>query len=128
MIRLVRLYEIDDVWPHLLEGFAEACRRCGDDVSTWHLQMWLRRSDALLFVTDGIKAGLIVRPEQWGEERVARVLSCTGRDMQEWLTDAIGSDVWRAHLGDLPIIFEGREGWKRAIPNARVLRVVYRIN
>lgn len=127
-LRLVRTHEVDDVWPALREGMEEACRRCGDDVTAWHLLAWVRASNALLFVTEGVTAGIIMRAEQWGNEMVARVIACAGRDLDDWLGDVLAPDaVWRQYLGDLPMVFEGRPGWGRVIKDAKVLRVVYRV-
>jgi hypothetical protein len=129
VICLVPVADIDKVWPALMDGIAEACRRCGDDVTPWHLLSWCRRSDALLFVAwDGeVKAGLVVRPEQWGAEQVLRILTATGHEIDKWLPELEASDDWQKFVGNLPVIFEGRPGWQRKIPKARVQRVVYRM-
>lgn len=129
-IHLVPVADVDGIWPHLQSGMAEACNRCGDDITPWHLLSWCRRSDALLFVwfaDEEIKAGLVVRPETWGKEQVLRILALTGHDIDEWLPWLEACDVWKTYVGDLPIIFEGRKGWERKVPNASVLRVVYRM-
>lgn len=129
MIRLCPVTDIDRVWPLLLDGMVEACRRFGDDISAWHLLQWCRRSDALLFcwfADEDIKAGIVVRPEQWGKEQVLRVLALTGHDMDEWAPHLGTCKEWQKFVGDMPIIFEGRPGWQRVLPGVRVLRTVYR--
>ena len=131
MIRLVPAGEVDQVWPEIAEGMREACRRCGDDVSAWHLFSWVRRSDALLFaaMADGsIKAALVVRPEQWGGRQVLHILALTGWDIDRWLPELAAHRDWPDMLDIQTVIFEGREGWKRKLPQARVVRSIYEVD
>lgn len=129
MICLVPVGEIDRVWPALNDGMTDGCRRCGDDLTAWDLFSQCRRSDALLFVwfDNEIKAGLVVRPEQWGTEQVLRILMLTGHEIDKWLPQLEACDDWKKFVGNLPVIFEGRLGWQRKMPKARVLRVVYKL-
>jgi hypothetical protein len=131
MIRLVPVAEVDQVWPAIAEGMAEACRRCGDDVTPWHLFSWVRRSDALLFVAtadEQIKAALVVRPEQWGGRNILRILALTGWDIDRWLPELAAHRDWPDALDATSVVFEGREGWKRKLPKARVVRSIYEVD
>jgi len=134
VIRLVPAGEVDQVWPDIAEGMKEACRRCGDDVSVWHLFSWVRRSDALLFIAaadigpEESQAALVVRPEQWGGRPVLRILALTGWDIDRWLPELAAHRDWPDMLGAKTVIFEGREGWKRKLPQARVVRSIYEVD
>lgn len=111
-----------------MPGFQRALERYGEDISVVHILTWLRSSAAFLFVTEGVKCGVVVRAEQWGPERVLRILAITGHDIEEWLPGLVRSDEWKAYLGDMPIVFEGRKGWERVIPNVKVIRTLYRLD
>jgi hypothetical protein len=129
-IRLVALHEIDAVWPLVAEGMKEACRRSGDDLTTWFLLQSVRRGDALLFVAiaDGLlKAALMCRPEVWAERRVLRILALAGADMEAWLPALMAERNWRDALDVEAVVFEGRPGWQRVIKNARVVRATYEV-
>jgi hypothetical protein len=129
-IRLVALHEIDAVWPLVADGMKEACRRSGDDLTTWFLLQSVRRGDALLFVAiaDGLlKAALVCRPEVWAERRVLRILALAGADMEAWLPALMAERNWRDALDVEAVVFEGRQGWQRVIKNARVVRATYEV-
>lgn len=130
-IHLVPTHEIDRVWPLLAEGMTEACRRGGDDLTPWHMFSQCRRSEALLFIAiadEEVKAGLVVRPEQWGNRQVLRILALCGWGIDVWLPWVTEYRDWPKHLDIKSVVFEGREGWKRVVPKARVLRTVYEVD
>jgi hypothetical protein len=130
LIHLVPLNEVDRVWPLLSEGLVEACRRGGDDLTAFDMLAQCRTGKAMLFVAladEEVKAGMVVRPELWGDRQVLRILALTGWGMDVWLPWLLGWD-WPKQVGIKTVIFEGREGWKRMVPNARVLRTVYEVD
>jgi hypothetical protein len=130
VIELVPVHAVDHVWPLIADGMQEACRRSGDDLTPWFLLQACRRSDALLFVAsagDAVKAGLVCRPEQWGGKQVLRVLALTGWEMDAWLPALKSHRQWPAALDIKSVVFEGREGWKRLLPEARVVRSIYEV-
>jgi hypothetical protein len=129
-VRLVALHEVDALWPLLAEGMKEACRRSGDDLTTWFLLQSVRRGDALLFVAiagGALKAALVCRPEVWGARRVLRVLALAGADMDAWLPMLMAERTWRDALDVEAVVFEGRPGWQRVVKNARLVRATYEV-
>jgi hypothetical protein len=129
-IHLVPLAEIDRVWPILAGGMKEAVRRGGDDLTVPYLFQQCRSGAALLFVAvadEEVKAGLVCRPEQWGSKRVLRILALCGWDVSDWLPTLRSYRTWPNALDVEAVVFEGRAGWKRVIPEARVLRSVYEV-
>ena len=110
----------------------EACRRCGDDVSPWHLFSWVRRSDALLFVRDWPRTrsrrGWWCARSNGAAERSLRILALTGWDIDRWLPELAAHRDWPDALDVTSVIFEGREGWKRKLPKARVVRSIYEVD
>lgn len=131
MISLIPLSHVDQVWPHLSEGMKEACRRGGGDLTPDWLFAVCRKGDALLFVAHDdlvIQAGLVCRVETWSGQRVLRILAACGWDMDQWLPAVREYREWLRNLDISRVVFEGRRGWQRAIPQARVLRQVYEVN
>lgn len=131
MITLVPLSHVDQIWPALADGMKEACRRGGGDLTPDWLFTVCRKGDALLFVAHDeleIQAGMICRVENWSGERVLRILAACGWDMGRWLPSVCDYREWLDSIGVAKVVFEGRKGWERAVPRARVLRQVYEVD
>jgi hypothetical protein len=73
------------------------------------------------------EGGLVCRPEQWGGKQVLRILALTGWEMDAWLPALKSYRQWPAALDVKSVVFEGREGWKRMLPEARVVRSIYEV-
>lgn len=131
MIRLAGVEEVDALWPVFADGMQECCRRSGGDITPDWLFMCCRRGEALLFVIDvegKPKAALVARPEQWGPDRVLRLIAAAGTEMDRWLGELSDHRAFIDRLGISKVIFEGRKGWERVVPKARVLRHVYEVD
>lgn len=129
-IHLVPLAEVDHAWPAIAEGMKEAVRRGGDDLTVPYLFQACRSGAALLFVAvadEEVKAALVCRPEQWGAKRVLRILALCGWDISDWLPTLRSYRTWPNALDVEAVVFEGRKGWERTIPEARVLRQIYEV-
>lgn len=130
MIHLVPVSEVDRAWMPIAEGMKEACRRGGDDLTVAELFRQCRVGLSLLFIAwvdDEIKAGLVCRTEVWGGKQVLRILALTGWEMDQWLPALTEYREWPLALDVKAVVFEGREGWRRALKNVRVIRTVYEV-
>ena len=130
MISLVPLSHIDGVWPAIANGMKEACWRCGGDITPDWLFQICRKGEALLFVAhegEEIKAGLVCRVENWSGAKVLRIQAACGMNMETWLQSVMDYREWLDNLAIEKVIFEGRKGWERMVPQARVLRQVYEV-
>lgn len=131
MISLVPLIHIDAVWPHIAEGMKKACTRAGGDITPDWLFEICRKGDALLFVAhenNAVMAGLVCKVENWSGRRVLRILAAAGWRMERWLPALRDYREWLQRLGVNQVIFEGRKGWERVLPRARVVRQVYEVD
>lgn len=84
-------------------------------------EMWLAGTDA------GHEAAAITRLRPWGGGTAAYVLGVASHDGRSWRSII---PAWREALkarGAEKIIIEGRTGWKRIFPEARLLRQVYEV-
>ncbi len=120
---------IDQCWPFLSEGFARSLAKTGGDLSNADLYTTLRRGDAFLFVAwDGetVLGASIWRPERWASGLQLRCLALYGTKAKTWLPDMHEHAKRLARqCGAESLVADGRTGWTRLFPNARVLRVVY---
>lgn len=131
VLELVPLIHVDEIWQQIAPGIEQACRRCGDDVTAPYLFGECRAGRALLFaIVEGgcVNAALVCRVENWGGRRVLRILAATGRGMAEWLNAITTHRLWPGHLACEKIVFEGRRGWERVLPEARVVRQTYEVD
>lgn len=131
MIRLAGLLEVDAIWPHIAEGMKECCRRSGGDITPDWLFMQCRKGDALLFIVtegDALLAAMVCTSGQWGSSRVLRIVGATGWAIDRWIDELTEYREWVDRLGFSKVVFEGRAGWQRVIPKARVLRQVYEVD
>lgn len=129
MIRLASQFEVDTIWPHIAEGMKDCCDRSGGDMTPVWLFMACRKGEAILVTFEDakreIQGGLIATPQIWAGEQVLRILALCGRDMGDWLADL---KAYNPPLGIEKVIFEGRAGWKRALPGVREIRRVFEVD
>lgn len=122
---LIQVQYVDSFWPHVKDGFEKARLKTGSSLTVGSLWQQCRSGEAFLVVVHDEKsvlAGAVVRPE----ESKLRVLVLYGGDMDEWFNDivAFGKRI-AADCGADALRFEGRAGWKKKFPKAKVLRVLY---
>jgi len=128
-VTLVNPAMVDGVWPHIRKGIESACLETGGDISPADIWRECRNGHCFLIVThngDAITAACIWRYEMWMTGPKLRCLALWGANMELWLgpmrdlSASIAKDC-----GATAFVTEGRKGWERIFPKARVLRVVY---
>lgn len=128
MITLVSVDRLDAIWPHVREALEHACRRTGGDLTSGDLWAMCRRSEAYLLIAhDGerMQAASVWKPENWSSGRKLRCLAVAGTGMKNWLQPMREEAAKLAKiLGATAFVADGRTGWKRTFPKARVVRVV----
>lgn len=120
---------IDGLWPHLREGFQRALLRTGGDIETGDLWVQCRNGSAFLLIAhDGeqIVGASIWKAQTWQTGRVLRCLALYGSEMTGWIHDmkALAERLAKDN-GCTSLVSEGRLGWQRIFPNAKVLRNLY---
>lgn len=111
--------------------FGTACERTGGDTTPQYLWSESRSGRAFLVIArvgDDVLAGSIWRFEEWTSGRKMKCLVIGGRHMEIW------KDPHREFVenmgrtgGAKTIVTEGREGWQRVFPDAKVIRQVYEV-
>lgn len=128
---LAGMHEVDHIWPYIADGMKKACEYSGGDTTPYWLFEICRKGEGLLFyiVKDGVVvAGLVCRVENWSGKRVLRILAACGRGMKDWIDSVLDYREWLDRWGIESVIFEGRKGWERMVPKAKVLRQVYEVD
>lgn len=130
-IGIANAAEVDALWPSIAGHIQATCDVSGGDMSSGDLWQLCRSGQAFLVVVmddAGAVATIIVQFQKWNRRTVLRCLSIAGDRMSEWLDDALTyvSDMGR-NGGASSLIAEGRDGWARAIPKSRKLRVTYEV-
>jgi hypothetical protein len=129
MIEIVPMVMVDGIWPKVQKGFAEACRKGGEQFSEAWLHVTCRRGDAylcLMHEDNDIYTAMVLQEQQWQDRQVLYVLATTGHDRKDWWKDVID---WATVTfpGCKNFVFEGRPGWGK-MPGVRVLRHCYEMD
>lgn len=136
MIRLASLFEIDAIWPHIAEGMRDCCERFTDDLTPDWVLGGCRQGNLFLFVFEEdakgytgkhILGALVARAETRQGKRALCILALCGFDMGKWIGD-LRTHSWPAQMGFAKIVFEGRKGLGRVIPEAREIRRVFELD
>lgn len=126
---LVPVTHVDAFWPHVREGFQRALLKTGGDLETGDLWALCRSGAGYLIVIndeDGIIGAAILKAETWSSGRKMRVMALYGAGAADWFADMKALAIRIAKdCGATAIVADGRKGWPKFAPNARVLRVVY---
>lgn len=129
-IELVKLNDVDRVFPLIASHFARALARNGPTNLTLpylHSECSARR--AFLFVDDeqNPKNGMIIRFEPWDAAHVCNVMAVAGEGGADWNTEMEKIKALARMNGANKIIFEGRKAWARAIDGAEPVCTRYAI-
>lgn len=128
-VSLVPVPNVDAFWPHLREGFERALLKTGGCLSTGDLWVQCRNGSAFLLIAhegDDIRGASIWTPNTWQTGRKLQCLSLYGSGMNNWIDDMrnLAANVAR-ECGATSLVSEGRLGWQRIFPKAKVLRALY---
>lgn len=123
MISFVPVTLVDGVWPKLREGMVIACEKGRGQYDADWLFRVCRTGEAYLLIDmdeqGEVKAGLVCQVQYWRGEQKVVLLAVTGKfesgEFRKFIRENIGSKL----------VWEGRPGWARSIPGARVLRWVF---
>lgn len=121
--------DIDAAWISALPLIERIVESSPDITLAWlwsglrggTLQLWLAGSEA------GHVAAQVTRLEDWRGDPVMRIIGTASDDSKTWfpLWPAFVAEVRK--MGAVRIVFDGRKGWARKIPQARILRQVYEV-
>lgn len=128
-VTLVPVHLVDSTWRCVSEGFGRASRRFGGDLTVGELWQLCRSGNAFLFVVHDDKeiiAATAWRPELWGSGPKFRCLALYGSGVRDWKDD-LRAQVTRVarDCGATSLLSEGRLGWQKIYPDAKILRATY---
>ena len=123
-IHLVPFAQVDATFPYCELFFQQAIKRGGgDDLTVPYLWSECRSGRAFLYVhgKEQIQNAMILRFEN---PDIARILVMGGDGGLDWMEEieALGETI-KNHAKKL--VFQGRKGWQRKLPNTRIKAVVY---
>lgn len=129
-VEYLPIYMVDTVWPLVARGIEDACRKTGGDLTNHYLWSECRAGRAFLAVVkedDNILGASVWRFEDWTEMgRVIRCLALYGSRFMEWKDEHRRVTRELAMVGRaVSFITEGRAGFERLYPGARVIRQLY---
>ncbi len=116
------MLQVDEAWPQIKDGMAEACRRGGGQYTPDWLHTMCRKGEAYLVVdfTDRIVAAVVCQHQNWSGRTVLYLLACWGNPYRP----EPFIEFAKANFTFDSIAFEGRPGWQKT-PGVRVVRMVY---
>lgn len=125
---LIFAITVDQVWPEVCEGFHKSLMKTGGDMTVGELWQECRAGRSFLVIAQDqtIKAAAVWRPETWQTGTKLRCVALYGKGMPDWLPAMREKAAEIAKCcGATSFITEGRRGWERVFPKAKVLRVLY---
>jgi len=128
-VTLVPTQMVDAIWPSVKDGFQRASDRFGGDLTVGELWQGCRAGTCFLFVVHDdqkVFAATAWKPELWRSGPKFRCLALYGVQMDDWFDEMRRKVTETAiNCGASSLIAEGREGWRRVLPEAKVLRTLY---
>lgn len=132
-VSLVPVTSVDLYWPHLRGGFHRSVMKTGGDIETGELWVQCRSGAAFLLIaheitheTQNIVGASIWRADTWQTGRKLRCLALYGSKMNGWIDDMHGlAKRLAVDCGATALVSEGRLGWQKIFPKAKVLRALY---
>ncbi len=127
-VSLVPVPNVDALWPHLREGFGYFIGKTDSGLSTGDLWIKCRSGEGFLVVAhdEGIRGASIWQMETRLSGRKLRCIALFGEGMADWIEDmrAMARNIAR-DCGADALVSEGRLGWRRVFPKAKVLKAFY---
>lgn len=130
-VKLVGVTQVDGVWSSVAGGLEKACRKTGGDLTSDYLWSECRAGRAFLAVVtrdQNIIAASVWRFEKWTSGTKLRCLALYGSGLKSWLPEHMEflNELAKAG-GAKTLVSEGREGFKKIFPKARILRTLYEV-
>lgn len=128
IVELVGVLHIDRIWPLVSKDFVECLNDNYGDCSAGDLWTQCRSGNAFLIVAhenEAIKSASVWRFENWLKGPVFRCLILTGKDMKDWFDDVRTFCEQIAKDNGATFVWDGRDGWGRAFPEAKKIRQTY---
>jgi hypothetical protein len=126
---LVACPVVDQVWPFVTYGFQHACDKTGGGYSSEHFWSLCRSGQAyLIIVTDGehVIGASVWQFQDWSSGKKFRCLCLYGERSEDWDDQLFQLAKQYAQQGGAKtIVWGGRPGWKRRMPTARVIQMIY---
>ena len=130
-IAICSVAEVDHVWPIVSESLRKASVRCGGEVDPIDHWRMCRSGSAFLVVAiqrSTILAAGVWRFEEWLTGKKLRCLAIAGGSMSVWYPSYREFIVKMAKIGHATsLVTDGRTGWQRIEPEAKVLRQLYEV-
>jgi hypothetical protein len=113
---------VDQIWPHvhlLLQGAYLGRQRddtieaIGNDVKAGHSLLWI------VWDGTGILAAATTKVMQMVTRKVLRVECCAGKEVHRWIAVLREIETYGKREGCEVCRIEGREGWKKLLPDYR---------
>lgn len=130
-IALAGVHQVDGIWAQVADGLEHACRKTGGDLTADYLWSECRSGAAFLVVISReqeLLGASIWRFEKWSSGKKLRCLALYGKHLCDWLQQHIEFTKAMASAGGATsLVTEGRRGFQRVFPKAKVLRQLYEV-
>ena len=130
-VGFVPLHQVDETWPFISKFINDGITYNPGAFTGGDMWTMCRRGDAFLMIgadSVGFKMAAVWRFETWREDRVFNCLCLGGRDIKDWLADAIKAATEQAAMGGAnKLTAAGRAGWAKAITNAKPIYTVFEV-
>ncbi len=127
-IELVPAPLVDRVWPQISDRVDVACKKTGGDLTSGYLWQECRSGHAFLLIAhegEEVSGESIWRFETWQSGPKFRCLSGSGIEKDDWFGLMRAKVEEMARMCGASLVYEGRKGWSRHNPKARVIRILY---
>lgn len=126
-IVLIRLDQIDTVWPHVQEILARSLDKFAHEWTIIDLFHAVRNGSALLFVSDPVNTACVMMPSAWRGDGAVRIAAFGSNTGDNWPQAFEQIAQWAKGNGAEYIVFDGSKAWGRLIPDAKVVRTVHEV-
>lgn len=127
-ISLISVPYIDGVFPKVSGWIARALGK-HSAITLPRIYQMCRASEAFLLVDHAAEPtnAMVVQFDNRGGDRVLLVLAMGGKGGENWNTMFDEVCTWGKSLGAVRAVFDGRKGWQRVLPKAKVISQTYAV-
>lgn len=127
-VNIAAPHEVDRVWPLVADGMEDACRKTGGAISSSWLWGECRSGRAFLVIvhSDEIASASVWEFQDWSSGHKLKCHALYGKQMADWMPQLRPFIEELAEVGKASaVVWDGRMGWQKLFPNARVIRQTY---